>query len=129
MANPYVTLETIEEEVKKALAATLRKEQSQVDLDSSIMNDLGATSIDFLDINFRLENTFGIQLATQLVPVLEGRRTLRSAATPTAAVTPRAYRPVNGSFDGRVTSTHGIQRGSLCFEFAKVDVGHLQAPQ
>ena len=27
----------------------------------------GATSIDFLDVNFRLESTFGLQLATQLV--------------------------------------------------------------
>jgi len=67
MANPYVTREAIEEEVRKALAATLRKEESQIGLDQSIMNDLGATSIDFLDINFRLENAFGIQLATQLL--------------------------------------------------------------
>lgn len=67
MANPYVTRERIEEEVRKALAATLRLDEDKIDLGGSIMNDLGATSIDFLDINFRLENTFGIQLATQLL--------------------------------------------------------------
>jgi acyl carrier protein len=67
MANPHVSRAQIEDEVKKALAATLRLEESAVGLDKSIMNDLGATSIDFLDINFRLENAFGIQLATQLL--------------------------------------------------------------
>lgn len=67
MANPFIHRERIEEEVRKSLAATLRLDESKIDLDGSIMNDLGATSIDFLDINFRLENTFGIQLATQLL--------------------------------------------------------------
>ncbi|MFV1959874.1 MAG: acyl carrier protein [Planctomycetota bacterium] len=67
MANPLITRETIEEEVRKALGATLRREAGPIALDASIMTDLGATSIDFLDINFRLENAFGIQLATQLL--------------------------------------------------------------
>ena len=67
MGNPFVTRERIEEEVRKALAVTLRRKEDGIDLDGSIMNDLGATSIDFLDINFRLESTFGIQLATQLL--------------------------------------------------------------
>jgi len=67
MANRFVTTARIEEEVKKALAATLRLDEAKVGLDASIMNDLGATSIDFLDLNFRLESAFGIQLATQLL--------------------------------------------------------------
>ena len=67
MANPLVTRETIEAEVKKALAATLRIEEDGIDLSKSVVNELQATSIDFLDINFRLESTFGIQLATQLL--------------------------------------------------------------
>jgi len=67
MANPLITRGTIEEEVRKALGATLRRDAGTIALDASIMNDLGATSIDFLDINFRLENAFGIQLATQLL--------------------------------------------------------------
>ena len=67
MANPHVSRETIEAEVRAALAATLRKDADTIDMSKSIVKDLGATSIDFLDINFRLEGAFGIQLATQLM--------------------------------------------------------------
>ncbi len=67
MANPFIQRATIEDEVRAALAATLRLDAEGIDLDSSIVTDLGATSIDFLDINFRLESTFGIRLATQLL--------------------------------------------------------------
>ncbi len=68
MANPYVTRERIEDEVRAALATTLRIEDpSTIGMEQSIINDLGATSIDFLDINFRLEQVFGIQLASQLL--------------------------------------------------------------
>ena len=68
MANPHVTRERIEDEVRAALATTLRIEDpSTIGMEQSIINDLGATSIDFLDINFRLEQVFGIQLASQLL--------------------------------------------------------------
>lgn len=67
MANPFIPPERIQDEVRRALAATLRLDLAKVGLDASVMNDLGATSIDFLDVNFRLEGTFGIQLATQLL--------------------------------------------------------------
>jgi acyl carrier protein len=67
MANPFITDARIEEEVRKALAATLRVDADAIDLDASIVKELGATSIDFLDVNFRLEAAFGIQLATQLM--------------------------------------------------------------
>ena len=59
--------ERIEDEVRAALATTLRIEPDTVGMEKSIINDLGATSIDFLDINFRLEQVFGIQLASQLL--------------------------------------------------------------
>ena len=67
MSNALVPDIRIEEEVKKALAATLRVDADTIDLDASIVQGLGATSIDFLDVNFRLEKAFGIQLATQLM--------------------------------------------------------------
>jgi acyl carrier protein len=67
MANPLIQRATIEDEVRAALATTLRHDAADIDLESSIVNDLGATSIDFLDINFRLESAFGIRLATQLL--------------------------------------------------------------
>lgn len=67
MANTLVTDSRIEEEVRKTLGVTLRVEPDQIDLNESVVDKLGATSIDFLDVNFRLEAAFGIQLATQLV--------------------------------------------------------------
>lgn len=67
MANPLISDSRIEEEVRNTLAATLRVEADGIDLHASIVKALGATSIDFLDANFRLETTFGIQLATQLI--------------------------------------------------------------
>jgi len=67
MANPQVTRERVDQEVRAALATTLRTEASEIDMDTSIINGLHATSIDFLDINFRLEGVFGIQMATQLI--------------------------------------------------------------
>lgn len=67
MANPYVTRDRVDAEVRTALAATLRTEADAIEMDTSIINGLHATSIDFLDINFRLEGVFGIQMATQLI--------------------------------------------------------------
>ena len=67
MPNPHVTRQRIESEVRSALGATLRTDPDGIDLDASIVEDMEATSIDFLDVNFRLESAFGIRLATQLV--------------------------------------------------------------
>ncbi len=67
MPTSPVTRDRIEQEVRAALAATLRKDAATIDLDRPIVKALGATSIDFLDINFRLESAFGVQLATQLL--------------------------------------------------------------
>jgi acyl carrier protein len=67
MANPFLTRERIETEVRQALATTLRRDPASIPLDASILKSIGATSIDMLDVNFRLESAFGIRLATQLV--------------------------------------------------------------
>lgn len=67
MPNTVISRDRVNEEVVKALAATLRIEESTIDLDTSVVNGLSASSLDFLDINFRLENTFGIRLASQLL--------------------------------------------------------------
>ena len=67
MTNPLVSRERIEQEVRAALATTLRTDADAIDMNTSIVNGLHATSIDFLDINFRLENVFGIQMAQQLL--------------------------------------------------------------
>ena len=67
MANPFISRERIDSEVCQAIATTLRKEAGDIDMDASIKSALGATSLDFLDINFRLENTFGVRLASQML--------------------------------------------------------------
>ncbi|MCX6116236.1 MAG: phosphopantetheine-binding protein [Proteobacteria bacterium] len=52
------TFEKIQEIVSEALYCDIE----QVKRDANLMNDLGAESIDFLDIVFRLEKTFAIKL-------------------------------------------------------------------
>jgi acyl carrier protein len=63
MANALVPETRIVEETQKALAKSLRKEPSAIRMDASIVDDLGGTSLDFLDMTFRLEQAFGVRLA------------------------------------------------------------------
>jgi len=65
MSNPFVTDAAIVEEVQKALAKSLRKDPKAIRMDASVMDDLGGTSLDFLDMTFRLEQAFGIRLSHQ----------------------------------------------------------------
>jgi len=52
----------IEERVQAIVADALDQPGEKVLLDSSLVDDLGAESIDFLDIAFRLESEFGIEI-------------------------------------------------------------------
>lgn len=52
----------IYEKVKGVLADALGVEEDEIKPNSVIRDDLGAESIDFLDIMFRLEKTFGIKI-------------------------------------------------------------------
>jgi acyl carrier protein len=71
MAHP-VPEARIDEEVRRAIAKALRKDESAVTMDASIIEDLGGTSLDFLDITFRLEQAFGVKLPhTLLVDQIE----------------------------------------------------------
>ena len=67
MANALVTPARVEEEVKKALAKSLRKDPAAISMDASVIGKLGGTSLDFLDVTFRLEQVFGIRLAHQVL--------------------------------------------------------------
>ncbi|HAM52854.1 MAG TPA: hypothetical protein DCP92_19960 [Nitrospiraceae bacterium] len=58
---------TVLEEVKKAITETLTIDKESVKPESSIIKDLGAESLDFLDINYRLEQTFGIKMARHFI--------------------------------------------------------------
>jgi len=52
----------IEDTVRNVVAEALAKDPALVRLDSNLMDDLGAESLDFLDIVFKLERAFEIQI-------------------------------------------------------------------
>ena len=48
--------------VRTIISQALKVDESKIELHSSLIKDLGAESIDFLDIVFRLEKTFKIKV-------------------------------------------------------------------
>lgn len=58
-----ISQERVMAELKLALAEALRVPEAGILPESSIVRDLGADSLDFLDVNFRLEQGFGIKMA------------------------------------------------------------------
>jgi acyl carrier protein len=50
------------EKVKEAIVDALGVDEDEVSAESSLFDDLGAESLDLLDIVFRLEKTFGIKI-------------------------------------------------------------------
>ena len=54
-------------EVTKAISEGIDINPVRVKPESSLIKDLGAESLDFLDINYRLEQTFGIKMARRSV--------------------------------------------------------------
>lgn len=67
MRNSLITYEQVLEETKKAVAETLNIDVNNIRPDSSLVKDLGAESLDFLDINYRLEQRFGIKMARRFI--------------------------------------------------------------
>ena len=67
MGQNFITGDKVFEELKKAIVETLRVEENSITPESSLINDLGAESLDFLDINYRLEQAFGIKMARHFV--------------------------------------------------------------
>lgn len=63
MKNNLVSEETVFNELKNAIVETLQVDEGVIKPESSFTEDLGAESLDFLDINYRLEQTFGIKMA------------------------------------------------------------------
>ena len=56
------TYEQIFEKVQATLVDALGVDEDEVTRDATLQGDLGAESIDFLDIVFRLERNFGIKI-------------------------------------------------------------------
>jgi acyl carrier protein len=48
--------------VQDAFAAALGREEDEIELDARLIEDLGAESLDFLDIVYRLERAFDIKI-------------------------------------------------------------------
>src|SRR5215831_1957848 len=65
MSNPDITPDEIKAvfpKVAEIVADALGCEKEEVKPDASLIDDLGAQSIDFLDIVFRLERTFKVKI-------------------------------------------------------------------
>jgi acyl carrier protein len=65
MSNTNITQDEIQAifpKVAEAMADALGCDLEQVKLDASLIDDLGAESIDFLDIVFRLERAFKVKI-------------------------------------------------------------------
>lgn len=56
------TSNEIYEKVREILVDALGADESECTMDATLMGDLGAESIDFLDIVFRLEKTFNVNI-------------------------------------------------------------------
>ncbi len=52
----------LRERVLKAVASALDRDASEINPYASLIDDLGAESIDFLDIRFRIETEFGMKI-------------------------------------------------------------------
>ena len=58
------------QEIKEVLIDALGVDDDEVTSDATLMGDLGAESIDFLDIVFRLEKAFDVKIAREeLFPI------------------------------------------------------------
>lgn len=67
MKQNFITEQKVFDELKKAVAETLRVDENSIKPATSLTKDSGAESLDFLDINYRLEQTFGIKMARHFV--------------------------------------------------------------
>ena len=67
MKQNLITEQRVFDEVKKAIVETLRVDENQIKPESSLIKDIGAESLDFLDINYRLEQIFGIKMARHFI--------------------------------------------------------------
>lgn len=77
IAVSSLTPAQVEEKVFSVIADSLCVDVGSISLKSNLMRDLGAESIDFLDIMFRLEREFGIK-----IPQREIERMARGGLAP-----------------------------------------------
>ena len=84
VASSRDTIPTIEEKVKEAVAKHLKIDKSRISLKSDLVRDLGADSLDVVEIVITLEKEFGFEFTDDelnnlkkvgdLVTVIENRK-------------------------------------------------------
>lgn len=65
MTNPATPADELRAAVRRIVADALDRPLSEVTPSSSLIDDLGAESIDFLDIQFRLESALEVELGEE----------------------------------------------------------------
>ena len=88
--------------VKSVISQALKVDEAQVQLHSSLIRDLGAESIDFLDIVFRLEKVFKIKIPKgELFPekLLTDARYVKDGRITPAGIEELKKRVHNGSWE------------------------------
>ena len=92
MSNENITqaeIEAIYPKVAETIAEALGCDLEEVKPDSSLINDLGAESIDFLDIIFRLERGFKVKIPRGKI-IEDARGTLSEARFESSGVVSEA---------------------------------------
>lgn len=59
------------EKLKKILSEQLEINESLITLESNIVDDLGATSLDLVDLAMSIEDEFGIEVPDELVETVQ----------------------------------------------------------
>lgn len=67
MKQNLILEQRVLEEVVKAISEGIDIKPKLIKAESSLIKDLGAESLDFLDISYRLEQTFGVKMARRSV--------------------------------------------------------------
>lgn len=65
VSEKALTFDDIVDTVRRILAETLNVSEDAITPDAVLFDDLGAESIDFIDIAIRVERTFGVKLPTR----------------------------------------------------------------
>ncbi|MGH7347202.1 MAG: acyl carrier protein [Candidatus Rokuibacteriota bacterium] len=108
--------------VGKLIVESLGVDEANVTADAELISDLGAESIDFLDLSFKCQQTFGVDLPMRLIQdpriewrdltalarVLEARYGVTVAAEELRMVSPATV----GAVLEHLAAKHGIPRAS-----------------
>ncbi|PYN12364.1 MAG: hypothetical protein DME05_21825 [Candidatus Rokuibacteriota bacterium] len=110
--------------VGKMIVESLGVDEGRVTDDAALVRDLGAESIDFLDMSFKCQQIFGVDLPMRLIQdrriewrdltvlakVIEARYGVRVAAEELRTVAPATAAAVLAAVLAHVAAKHGVPR-------------------